>query len=205
MSWPDSTIIAPVTAYHQRSCVETYRRSSRASSCFCLTLSFPSSSGRGLYHRVRGSPGPVGPRTPALSQREREPKPLAAQGPACRLHHFVVPWETAAGTVSPVSKAPCMPRGEWNLQKKRSSPEGGKVISTSTVPFGGRSLSSPWAGRLSPSLGPSRPCHSLRRAGPSAHGPVQPSPWLRLATYGGQRYAHARTRAGTPWRSFCAC
>src|SRR6266446_2621581 len=26
-SWPDSTIIAPVTAYHQRSCVETYSRS----------------------------------------------------------------------------------------------------------------------------------------------------------------------------------
>jgi putative transposase len=26
MSWPDSTIIAPVTAYHQRSCVETYSR-----------------------------------------------------------------------------------------------------------------------------------------------------------------------------------
>src|SRR6266545_117222 len=148
MSWHDSTLIAPVTAYHQRSCVETYHWSSRASSCLCLTLSFPSPSGRGFYYRVRGFPGPVGPHTPALSQREREPKPLEAQGPACRLRHFVVPWETGAGTVSPVSKAPCMPRGEWNLQKKRSSPEGGKVTSTSTVPFGGRSLSSPWAGRL---------------------------------------------------------
>jgi len=29
MSWPDSTIIAPVTAYHQRSCVETYSRYTR--------------------------------------------------------------------------------------------------------------------------------------------------------------------------------
>src|SRR5215510_5823044 len=29
-SWRDSTIIAPVTAYHQRSCVETYSKFSRA-------------------------------------------------------------------------------------------------------------------------------------------------------------------------------
>src|SRR6266571_1202023 len=28
MSWPDSTIITPVTAYHQRSYVETYSRCS---------------------------------------------------------------------------------------------------------------------------------------------------------------------------------
>src|SRR5262249_32998076 len=29
MSWPDSTIIVPVTVYHQRSCVETYSRYSQ--------------------------------------------------------------------------------------------------------------------------------------------------------------------------------